>query len=288
MPRGIDHLVLATRDLEACADLYRRLGFTVGARNRHPWGTLNHIVQLDGGFLELIATEPGFTRPSADAPVSAFAGFLDDYLTMREGLAMLVLGSGNAAADARHFGQAGFGPGAPFFFERKGKRPDGQDIHLAFTLAFAQPRSISDAGFFVCQQHFPEAFWNPTLQRHANGARRVVSVTLAAEDPPRLARFLDQFAGAAPVIVPDGVTVETGRGRIEVLTPEAMRRVWGASVSPHDPARPHLVGYRIGSGDMTATRAALERGQVGFDMNGSQLIVPSTLAHGAAIAFEPA
>jgi hypothetical protein len=35
MSRGLDHIVHAVRDLEAAADLYRRLGFTVGARNRH-------------------------------------------------------------------------------------------------------------------------------------------------------------------------------------------------------------------------------------------------------------
>jgi len=36
MARGLDHIVHAVRDLDAAADLYRRLGFTVGARNRHP------------------------------------------------------------------------------------------------------------------------------------------------------------------------------------------------------------------------------------------------------------
>jgi catechol 2,3-dioxygenase-like lactoylglutathione lyase family enzyme len=55
MPRAIDHVVIPTLDLAAQATLYRRLGFQVGARNRHPWGTENHIVQFDGAFLELIA-----------------------------------------------------------------------------------------------------------------------------------------------------------------------------------------------------------------------------------------
>jgi catechol 2,3-dioxygenase-like lactoylglutathione lyase family enzyme len=46
MTRGLDHIVHAVRDLDAAAELYRSLGFTVGARNRHPWGTHNIIVQL--------------------------------------------------------------------------------------------------------------------------------------------------------------------------------------------------------------------------------------------------
>ena len=54
MPRGLDHIVHAVRNLDAAADLYRRLGFTVGARNRHPWGTHNHIVQFPGFFIELL------------------------------------------------------------------------------------------------------------------------------------------------------------------------------------------------------------------------------------------
>ena len=54
MPRGLDHIVHAVRDLDAAAELYRRLGFTVGARNRHPWGTHNHLVQLPGFFVELL------------------------------------------------------------------------------------------------------------------------------------------------------------------------------------------------------------------------------------------
>ena len=63
MPRAIDHLVIAAHDLEAQAALYRRLGFQVGARNRHPWGTENHIVQFDGAFLELIGLGDAFAAP---------------------------------------------------------------------------------------------------------------------------------------------------------------------------------------------------------------------------------
>jgi catechol 2,3-dioxygenase-like lactoylglutathione lyase family enzyme len=59
MARGLDHIVHAVRDLDAAADLYRRLGFTVGARNKHPWGTHNHVVQLSGFFIELLTCRTG-------------------------------------------------------------------------------------------------------------------------------------------------------------------------------------------------------------------------------------
>ncbi|RYE71196.1 MAG: VOC family protein, partial [Hyphomicrobiales bacterium] len=52
--RGLDHLVIGVADLDAAGAFYDDLGFRVGARNRHPWGTENRIVQFPGAFLELI------------------------------------------------------------------------------------------------------------------------------------------------------------------------------------------------------------------------------------------
>ena len=43
MARSIDHLVVAVRDLDGAARFYERLGFQVGSRNRHPWGTENRL-----------------------------------------------------------------------------------------------------------------------------------------------------------------------------------------------------------------------------------------------------
>ena len=55
MPRGIDHLVIAVRDLDAARATYQRLGFTLTPEARHPFGTKNALVQLNGAFLELVA-----------------------------------------------------------------------------------------------------------------------------------------------------------------------------------------------------------------------------------------
>jgi len=69
MPRGLDHIVHAVHDLDAAADAYARLGFTVGARNRHPWGTPNRIVQLFGSFIEILTiAEPEKLGGQNEAP----------------------------------------------------------------------------------------------------------------------------------------------------------------------------------------------------------------------------
>ena len=35
-----------------------------------------------------------------------------------------------------------------------------------------------DTGFFTCQQHFPENFWNPAFQNHPNGVTGIAGVVL--------------------------------------------------------------------------------------------------------------
>src|SRR5712691_8603516 len=106
MPRGLDHIVHAVRDLDAGAELYRRLGFTVGARNRHAWGTHNHVVQLPGFFVELLTVvEP--EKLGSDGFSTNFGRFNQSYLARREGLSGLLLDSQDAVADAVAFRDSG-------------------------------------------------------------------------------------------------------------------------------------------------------------------------------------
>ena len=100
MARGLDHIVHAVHDLDAAGEAYARLGFTVGARNRHPWGTHNRIVQFPGVFIELLAIgEPELIPPAKPRSVS-FGAFTRAFLERGEGLSMLVLEGKGAAADA--------------------------------------------------------------------------------------------------------------------------------------------------------------------------------------------
>jgi hypothetical protein len=198
MPRALDHIVIAARDLDALAERYRRLGFQVGARNRHPWGTENHIVQFDGVFLELVGRGADFRRPAPDDPVFPFAGFLDDFLATREGLAMIVLRSEDAEADRLAFAARGIGGLPRFDFARRGRR-QGREVDVAFSLAFARSAAMPQTGFFVCEQKHPENFWDAAAQVHPNGATGVAALTLADPEPERALPFLRAFLDAEPV-----------------------------------------------------------------------------------------
>ena len=188
MSRALDHLVLAYRDLDAAAERFRAQGFLVSARNRHPWGTANHVVQFDGAYLELIGLGPDYRRPAPDDPVAPFAGHVADFLAVREGLAMVALRSTDAQADAREFAAAGWSQTPLFAFERTGLR-DGRERKLAFSLAFVGQQAFDAPRWFVCQHHHPENFWDAAAQAHPNGAVGVGEVGVAA-DPGRLGALL--------------------------------------------------------------------------------------------------
>lgn len=194
--RRIDHLVIAVRDLDAAAGFYERLGFQVGQRNRHPWGTENRLVQFRSSFLELITVgdDPAAIPPHEPGRFS-FGAFVRDYLERREGAAMFVLDSSDAEADAAEFARLGIGRFEPFFFERKGRRPDGSETRVAFTLAFTMDPALPHTSFFVCDQHCPENFWNPQFQMHPNGAANIRDVMLDVTEPSQHAQFLSGYTG---------------------------------------------------------------------------------------------
>src|SRR5215212_7492601 len=257
MARGLDHIVHAVHDLDAAGEAYTRLGFTVGARNRHPWGTHNRIVQFPGVFIELLAIGAMEQIPPARPRGLSFGAFTRDFLARGEGLSMLVLEGKGAAADADAFRAAQIGDFDVFDFAREGKRPDGATVQVAFSLAFAQDQRAPDTGFFTCQQHFPENFWNPTFQQHRNGVSGVAGVVLVAENPADHHVFLKAFSGVSDLAsTSSGITIETPRGEIQVMDPAAFRLHY--AVEPPDVARGmRFAAIRFSVRDMAAARARL-------------------------------
>ncbi len=138
---------------------------------------------------------------------------------------MLVLESTDAKADAAAFQTAGIGDFEPFFFERQAKRPDGSTVRVAFSLAFAADPLAPECGFFVCQQHEPQNFWNPAFQQHANGASALSAAVMVTDDPPAHRGFLSAFAGFPEVLEGNAdYVLGLPRGRLDVLDPRPRRR----------------------------------------------------------------
>jgi catechol 2,3-dioxygenase-like lactoylglutathione lyase family enzyme len=284
MPRGLDHIVHAVRDLDATAELYRRLGFTVGARNRHSWGTHNHLVQLPGSFVELLTVaEPG--KLGTDGFSTLFGRFNQSFLARQEGLSMLMLESGDATADAAAYRSAGIGASDAMRFEREGRRPDGSPVKVAFSLAFARDDKAPEASFAICQQHFPENFWNPAFQQHPNTASGIAGVVLVADNPTDHHIFLSAFSGVRDLhATSSGVTASTPRGDVKVMDPVAFRSHF--HTEPPDVSKgARLAALQFRVRDRDALMAALSAGGIASSFcMGSTIVAPET-AMGATLAF---
>ena len=251
---GIDHLVLATRDLETARMRYRALGFTLTPPARHPFGTGNSLVQLDGAFLELLSVMAPQDVPEPEGDCFSFAAFNRDYLSNGEGFSMLVLASDDARRERQRMQAAGLETYEPFDFSRRAKLPSGEEVTVGFSLAFTSHRAMPAAGFFYCQQHAPQHFWKAEYQRHANTATTIEEVGLVADVPGDIAAFMAAFADAKARAMPaGGIEVDTGRGRLTIRTPADFGDHWGfAAPAGHPGAR--LAAFRLGVVDLATAR----------------------------------
>ena len=286
LSRGLDHIVHAVRDLDAAGEFYRRAGFTVGARNRHPWGTHNRIVQFPGFFIELITVGEPELIVAPTARSFSFGDFTRDFLSREQGLSMLVLEGKEAAADVAAFHQAGIGHFDKFEFERDARRPDGSTVKVGFSLAFATDPKAPGIGYFTCQQHFPENFWNPAFQTHANGVTGIADVTMVAENPADHAAFFRAFSGVSDVKSnSNGIAIKTPRGEIQVMDATAYRQHF--AVEPPDLTRgARLAAIRLSVHNEAALIATLGKGGIAASEHMDNVIIPSDAAHGATLIFE--
>jgi len=278
--------VLCVRDLDAARNRFRSMGFTLTPPASHPFGTGNSLAQMGSSFIELLSVvDPGRIPPHANERFS-FAAHNADFLARREGMSMLVISSEDARADEARWREAGLTTFEPVYFERGAKLPDGSEAKVAFTIAFVLNEEMPDAVFFCCQQHAPEAFWQPEYQRHPNGAMDFASVILAAEDPRRHAAFFDALFGAGSVQVNgDALDIQTALGKVEVIPAQASARPFSGFSAIDSSSAARFVGAGIRTADLGAADACLERGGIERLRKGERIIVSAAACCGIALEF---
>jgi catechol 2,3-dioxygenase-like lactoylglutathione lyase family enzyme len=288
MTRGLDHVVHVVRDLAAATAIYERLGFQVGAENVHPWGTKNRLVQLPRFYIELLSI-PESVKLSPQPPRSySFGAFNREFLqACGEGLSSLALQSADPKAEEAEFDKADFGGFDVVDFARKGKRPDGSETEVAFSLAFAQDPASPHAGFFTCLQKTPERIWFPELQRHRNGAKGISAAVFVADNPTDHHIFLEAFSGARDVRATSlGLRIETPQGEILIYDPRAFIDAFGSTPPEEEGLRLAALVFRVA--DLAATQKWLESSGLSPRNLHNRLVVGPGEVMGAVIAFESA
>jgi catechol 2,3-dioxygenase-like lactoylglutathione lyase family enzyme len=274
---GIDHLLIAVRDLDRAATAYRRLGFTLSPRAVHSqhMGTANHTIMLERDYFELLAV-------LAPTPANAKWRYA---LAEREGLAGFAAATPSADAAAAAWRSAGLAASESLPFSRTVERADGERMDARFEVVTLPEQTVPAMALFACAQLTREAVWLPELMTHPNAARAIRKLTIAAPDPVLAADSWSRaLPGSTRSAAAGGAQIRIGQHLVEVLDPPTAARCF-ALAKPVEHATALAIEFEVA--DVEACRQALRQGALSPQLDGELTLVASADACGVAIRFRP-
>jgi hypothetical protein len=275
---GIDHVVIAVRDLARAGMNWTRLGFTLTPRGRHlQRGTANYCIMFAADYLELV----GIVDPARDV------NGLDAFLARREGirgLAFAPAGDDTAAALAHR----GLHPGGPHELCRQFELPEGTIVprFRLVTLPPAEAPGLCQA--FFCRHLTPELLRRPAWLVHPNGAVGLRSLTVLVEATAPLRPSYETLLGAGAVTMTDEVlTAHVGPHRLVFATPDEFSALYPEVPSPAVSTLPMIGALTLLTRDLDQTADHLTQWHMPYDdLAATTLLVPPSEANGATLIFQ--
>jgi catechol 2,3-dioxygenase-like lactoylglutathione lyase family enzyme len=271
---GIDHVVVAVRDLDRAQETYTRLGFTLTPRGFHTLGSANHCIMFGSDYVELLAL------PTHHPAMRYYA----DFLARGEGLAAIALGSADADAAYAELAADRIEADAPLDFSRPVRLPEGER-DASFRIVQLAPAQTPGCRAFVCQHRTRDLVWRNEYQTHAVGGTGLAALAVVAEDAFVAASDYARLFNVRPQKIDEGLLVQTGSAPIAVGPRGRIgRRLSGVELPPR--ARPLVAALFIRVADRGRARNALRRG--GLEptaLPDGSLAVGADRAHGVALVF---
>jgi hypothetical protein len=283
----LDHLGWIGPDLDASAEAWRRLGFTLSrvspqmgftgpGGTLEPWASANQCAVFEDGYLELI----GITDAARHNPWEAY---------LKRGTGPHIAAFRVETADATFPALDSRVPGflAPVQRRRMaplGVTPAGGEAEMRFRNIFSQDEYWPEGRFIVIEHQTPEVLWQPVLMTHPNGAHALVEAVFTAPDigatSDRLSALLDRTAVASG----NGSEIRAaGGGLVSVLTPALFStRFPGA----HAPDRPAVAAAVVSVRKLSVLEAVLAANGIPSAINSNgERFVTGDAAGGGVIAF---
>ncbi len=271
---GLDHVIIAVKDLDAGEAAMSRLGFRPTPRGYHSahMGTANSTIVLpDNTYFEVLGVVSD-TQRSRDILAGVDQG---------RHLFGVAMKTGDAAGAQAAFAQRSVSAGPVNDFSRPVELPGGTR-DAAFRTAHIAAEASQGIYAFVCQHLTPDVVWRPDYLEQPNAVVGLEEVVACASDLDAVeaawGRFVDMAIGRSQ----DGVTFDLGNGRLTFLSPAAFERRFGERPA-NDPGLGALVFV---TADSAKTRASLQEKAVTLKDDGGTLIVPSAEASGVTFAFQ--
>ncbi|MDX1432807.1 MAG: VOC family protein, partial [Gammaproteobacteria bacterium] len=280
----LDHLAHWVGDIGAAAAMLERLGFqaTPYAEHTHstatgeapvPAGSANHCVMLACGYLEVLT-------PIGDTPIAReVRAALERYT----GVHLAAFCTENTPAHRERLDSQGFAQRPCVTLTRESSDAEGRPCTLRFTVARPEVGCLAEGRVQFLTHHTPDELWQPRWMEHANGARALTDMLFCVEDAEEARARYSRYLDREPRSIEGGCVFSLDRGRLALLTAEAIADTLPGSAIPRTPC---MSAYAIESIDLARTREALRNGSIEFlEATQGSIIVPPTPALGGTIVF---
>jgi hypothetical protein len=275
---GIDHVIVAVRDLEDARTVWSRLGFTLSPRGRHiGQGTANYCVMFPSDYLELLGIVD-----AADSVERLYA-----FLARREGPMAAAFAPAGTAEEARAaLLRRQLHPSEPRPLARQIELPQ-ETVLPRFSLISLPLDETPGLDSFLCSHLTPALMRRPEWLVHPNGAIGLRAVHVLVESTAPLLPAYDRLFGIVQVTTTDAVAVvHIGRQRLVFSTPDDFQTMHpGIEIDPGF-SPPGIVALELGVERLQRAIDHLTQRHVAFDeMPGGTLAVPAREASGAVLLF---
>lgn len=276
---SLDHVGAMVEDLDAGAARWRRLGFRLAPESRQAgvtrpggpvevWATANRCAVLGRGYLELIGVVDA-TR------FNPWRGYMDRF----EGIHIAAFRCADADDAYGELSRRAEGFDPPVDRKREAPFGDGTKT-MKFRNIFSRDEFHPEGRFIVIEHQTPEVLWQAELATHPNGALRLETVILFADDPGPVIGRMEAIAGAG-----------ADRGRIDLALGGAVEVLDREGIEARFPGlRPPLLpcmgGCAISVADLAAARRLIAANGVPLnESGGGKFWIAPQFANGAAMEF---
>ncbi len=201
---ALDHVVINTlKSMDAAADLFAALGFTLTPRGHHSLGSINHLMMTPGAYLELVGVpESGLQRQEVlDSPF---------------GLNGLVFRTPDADATFDALTARGLTVLPPVAFSRPVEIA-GRAEEARFRTVRFPPDAFPGGRVYFCQHLTPELVWREEWLSHPNGFIGIDRFVVQSPDAEALAIRFGAAVGTVARAEPCGWRVALDDAEIQVV-----------------------------------------------------------------------
>ena len=264
----IDHVIVNARDgLDAAAERFAQLGFTLTPRGHHTLGSINNLAILGTDYIELLGVPAGEGRT--------------DVLTWAAGLNGLVFKTVDSDATYASLSADGVPVLPPQSFSRPVDAAGGKR-DASFRTVRLEREALPAGRMFFCHHLTPELVWQEGRQAHANGAIGILGVMIAADDPAAVGDLFTRMFGRAAVRRSGGgCSLRAGLATVDVMTPAAVAARLGSAAPAPDGRGQFMAALLLRTTSLDQVWKEVP-GAVRFE---GGLMVPANAACAAALIF---